>query len=97
MGQSIKIITETEFNELHSKLDMILEEVKAGNGKSKESKTGDWITEKEAQDLLGRSTGTLWRMRKDGKLTSSKLNGKTYYSLKSIYKLLDKNKKNAYR
>jgi len=52
----------------------------------------DWITEKDTQKLLGKKTTTLYNLRRQGKLVSTKNGNTTYYSMESIMKLLDDNK-----
>jgi hypothetical protein len=53
----------------------------------------DWIPEMEAQKLLGLKETSLWALRKRKQLVYSKIGSKTFYSLKSIEKLLSKNQK----
>lgn len=50
-----------------------------------------WLDEKSTQELLGLKTTTLWKLRKEGKLITSKIGAKTYYSVDSINILLEKN------
>lgn len=51
-----------------------------------------WITEIEAIQLSGLSRGTLFKMRKEGVVSSSTLSGKqNFYRLSDFKKLLDLN------
>jgi hypothetical protein len=51
-----------------------------------------WIPEKEMQTRSGLKTTTLWKLRTEGKLISSKIGKRTYYQLSSLLDLLEKNK-----
>ena len=51
----------------------------------------DWISELEAQKLLDLKETSMWSLRRRKKLVFSKIGSKTFYSLKSIEKLLEKN------
>lgn len=48
----------------------------------------DFITEKEAMELLGRKSTWFYNMRKSGVLTFRKLGSKVYYPVVEIQKLL---------
>lgn len=56
----------------------------------------DWLTEKEAQDLLNLKATSLWRLRTRGALAYTKSGNKTYYSYQSILDYLDMNKKSTF-
>lgn len=52
----------------------------------------DWITEKEAIEITSLSRGTLLKLRKSGKISSSTLSGKqNFYRLSDFKKLLELN------
>jgi DNA-binding transcriptional regulator PaaX len=51
-----------------------------------------WVSEKEMQSRSGLKTTTLWKLRNDGKLVSSKIGKRVYYKLSSFIELLEKNK-----
>lgn len=53
---------------------------------------GNYITEREAIIILGKKTTWFWKMRKSGKLSSTKIGGTNYYDKKDIILLLDNNK-----
>lgn len=78
---------------MNAKLDSILDAL----SNTKNDKVDGWLNERETKDLLGLKTTTLWQMRRDGKVTFTKVNGKTYYQQKSIDKLFENNKIEAYR
>lgn len=75
-----------EFNASIQELKTLLLEIK---GRARE--LTDWISEAEAQKLLDLKETSLWALRKRGKIVYSKIGSKTFYSLKSIEKLLTKN------
>src|SRR5215212_2648983 len=51
---------------------------------------GDYISEKEAKDLLGRKTTWFWKMRSSGRLAFSKVGNKTFYLRQDIINLINK-------
>ena len=51
-----------------------------------------WLSEKEMQARSGLKTTSLWKLRVDGKLVSSKIGKRTYYKLSSFLELLENNK-----
>lgn len=87
MGEFI-LIPQKQFEELSKKVDMLVELSKDAG---KVIKMNDWITETEAQKLLGLKETSMWALRKKKQIVYSKVGAKTFYSLKSIEKLLDKN------
>jgi hypothetical protein len=52
------------------------------------NQVGDYLTEVEAQKLLGRKATWFWSMRTKGLLPYSKVGNKVFYSKKDIEKLL---------
>ena len=55
-------------------------------------KVEDWINETDAMKISGLSRGTLLKLRKEGKLSSSTLSGKqNFYRISDFKKLLDLN------
>lgn len=54
---------------------------------------GDWLSEEQAQELLNLGTTSLWSLRKQKKLVTSKIGNRTYYSRESILELIEKNSK----
>lgn len=82
------LIPQKQFEDLTKKVDMLVELSKDAG---KVIKMNDWITEAEAQKLLGLKETSMWALRKKKQIVYSKVGAKTFYSLKSIEKLLDKN------
>ena len=82
------LIPQKKFDELNEKIERILQMC---NETRKSVKMEDWIPEKEAQRLLGLKDTSMWSLRKQRKVISSKIGAKTFYSLKSIERLLQKN------
>lgn len=82
------LIPQKKFDELSEKVEQLIQICKE-TGKS--IKMEDWISEQEAQKLLGLKETSLWSLRKMRKVVSSKIGAKTFYSLKSIERLLQKN------
>lgn len=58
---------------------------------------GDYISEKEAQQLLGKKTTWFWSMRTKGHLSYTKVGNKVFYNKKDLEKYLTENKKEAFR
>lgn len=91
----------TSGNELDGSLILVpqsfLDELKEQQGKiisllEKErpnSIPGDYILEKEAQDLLGRRTTWFWHMRNTGQLAYTKVGNRIFYAKADIQRLLD--------
>lgn len=80
------LIPQKQFTDLEEKVNKLLE-----ISSSKMAKMEDWISEKEAQALLGLKETSMWALRKRKQLVFSKIGSKTFYSLKSIERLLNKN------
>ncbi|MBP9068395.1 MAG: helix-turn-helix domain-containing protein [Bacteroidia bacterium] len=87
MGEFI-LIPQKKFEELEQKVDLLIQ---LGKEAGKVVKLNDWISEQEAQKLLGLKETSMWALRKKKRVVSSKIGGKIFYSLRSIEKLLDKN------
>lgn len=51
----------------------------------------DWVTQVEAEELLGCKRGKLWKLRREGKIDYAKLGKQTLYYLPSINKCLLQN------
>lgn len=82
------LIPQKKFDELNEKVDQLLQLYKSSGNSAKLT---DWIPEKEAQQLLGLKETSMWSLRKSRKIISSKIGSKTFYSLKSVERLLHKN------
>lgn len=55
----------------------------------------DWVNEPQTMQELNCKKSTLYYLRKNKKITSSKIGRKIFYSLSSINQLLNDNKTNA--
>jgi len=96
MDTSFKLISETDYHKLNSKLDRILAVFEEKNIRAQQP-LGKWMTEKEAQELTGKKQTTLWKMRNKGLLEFTKINNKVFYNRESIMALMEQNKRAAYR
>jgi hypothetical protein len=97
MEATFKLISETEYNRLNEKLDLILQNLSPQGPKLNSADLGKWITEKEAQDITGKKASTLWKMRTKGLLAFTKFNNKVFYDKESIMNLMDANRQDAFR
>ena len=94
--QNAIILLKTDFEALEGKIDLILSILKDAS-KDSFQHLDDWIPEKEVKKLLGLSTTSLWKLRKEGKLEFSKPNNSTvYYSKESIQNWIESRRKKAY-
>lgn len=59
------------------------------------NQVGDYLTEAEAQKVLGRKATWFWSMRTKGLLPYSKVGNKVFYSKRDIEKFLEDHKSNA--
>ncbi len=97
METTFKLISETEFNKLNEKLDLIIQNLSPQSPMPNGADLGKWITEKQAQDITGKKASTLWKMRTKGLLAFTKFNNKVFYDKDSIMNLMDANRKDAFR
>ena len=58
-------------------------------------KLNNWITEKQAMQLLDKKETWFWTMRNSGELAFSKVGGTVFYELADIEKLIARNKRSA--
>lgn len=96
MDTSFRLISETDYHNLNSKLDRLLAFIEE-KGLQTAQPLGKWMTEKEAQELTGKKVTTLWKMRNKGLLEFTKINNKVFYNRESIMALMEQNKRPAYR
>ncbi|MFW6046482.1 MAG: helix-turn-helix domain-containing protein [Candidatus Woesearchaeota archaeon] len=54
-----------------------------------------WLKNKDVEKIFGLSPTTLHRLRSNGKLPYTKLQGTIYYSIDDLNKLLENNKKDS--
>lgn len=79
-----------ELSRINSKLDR-LNNVVMGLPTTHNTNLGDWLTEEQAQELLGKRTTSLWGLRKTGQVKFSKIGGRIYYDRQSILDHLKSN------
>lgn len=96
MDTSFKLISETEYHNLNSKLDRLLAVIEEKDMRTQQP-LGKWMPEKEAQELTGKKQTTLWKMRNKGLLEFTRINNKVFYNRESIMALMEQNKRAAYR
>ena len=73
--------------QIMQKLDDLSAVVRGGSPQ----KLGDWVSEKDAQQLLGRKGTWFWHRRKNGELVFTKVGNKIMYSRESILNFLNQN------
>lgn len=96
-NKDIVILLKSDFTSLLTKVDLILSKIDKYNNNNFQY-LDDWITEKSVKKILGLSTTSLWKLRKEGKLEFSKPNNSAvYYSKDSILKWIESNKKAAFQ
>lgn len=97
MEAIFKLISETELNKLNEKLDLIIQNLSPQGPKPSGDNLGKWINEKQAQEMIGKKASALWKMRNQGLISFTKFNAKVFYDKESILKLMETNRKDAYR
>jgi hypothetical protein len=83
------LIPQKKFDDLNQKVDLLIDIISKSSGQT--VKMNDWISQQEAEKLLGLKETSMWTLRKTRKIAFSKIGAKTFYSLKSIERLLGKN------
>jgi hypothetical protein len=86
---SLFVTPKAFLDSLSEKVNKILTFLENSSGKDQ---VGDYITEPEAQKLLGRKTTWFWSLRKRGLLSFAKVGNKIFYSRRDIEKLLENHK-----
>lgn len=85
------LLPQSKLNEIENALEemrMLLKEYL-----SQPPRLTEWVSEQEAQKILGLKQTTLWYFRKTKKLSYSKVGNKTFYSVKSLERLVEKSAK----
>lgn len=72
-----------QFDEINSKLDLILEQRNDSKEKKKE-----WLSSNEVAELLGISRSTLWRYCKEQKLEHHRINRRLYFNAREVNQLI---------
>lgn len=86
------MVSQDDWQQLMTKVDTIATSL--GNNKTKLNPIGDYITEKEAKELLGRGTTWFWNKRKSKELNGRKSGNVWYYSVKEIQHFVENGKRN---
>lgn len=97
MDTIFKLISETEYNKLNEKLDLILQNLSPQGSKPNGHDLGKWINEKQAQEIIGKKASALLKMRNQGLISFTKFNSKVFYDKESILRLMESNRKEAFR
>lgn len=93
---NFNLIAESSLHEVNQKLDTILGLLGKPLNRTDQG-LGNWVSEKEAQELTGKRGTSLWHLRVKGFLTYTKINNRVFYDRESILSLLEKNKKESFR
>ena len=88
MKQMLSIVPDSFLEKLNEKQDQIIDLLKSSDKLSQ----NEFLTEKEARELLQKKTTWFWQMRKDGLLPFRKIGKSIYYSKKEINQLLENSK-----
>ena len=84
----LSIVPDSFLEKLNEKQDQIIDLLKSTDKLSQ----NEFLTEKEARELLQKKTTWFWQMRKDGLLPFRKIGKSIYYSKKEINQLLENSK-----
>lgn len=87
---SLLVTPKAFLDSLSEKVNKILEHIE---NSPERNQVGDYITEPEAQKLLGgRKTTWFWNLRTRGLLSFAKVGNKVFYSRRDIEALLERSK-----
>ncbi len=78
--------------EILSGIRQLLESSKVNHSEGLEG----YVSEKEAQDLLGRKATWFWSMRTKGLLSFAKVGNKVFYKVEDLEAFLDSHRKEAF-
>lgn len=90
MQQTFQLVPSEDLKKLFDEIAE-LKQIVLQRQEPKASKLVDWISQKEAQDLLGKKYTSLFKLRKDGSLIATTTRP-IFYSLESIQNYLNSNK-----
>ncbi len=85
--QVFLLVPQEEVEEIRNTLRDIKGQLLANKSKVKE--LGDYISEKEAQELLNRKTTWFWQKRKSGELSGKKAGNQWFYLKEEIIRFID--------
>jgi hypothetical protein len=83
--QQMLILPASEWENIKQDINFLKESLEKNNNQS----LGDWLNEKQTQQLLSRKSTSLWRLRQKGTIKAKKIAGSNYYSKKSIIDFLN--------
>jgi hypothetical protein len=84
---SIVLVSNYRLEEIERKQEEILTLLKGNSNQNLEKL--NYVTEKEAIQLIGKRATWFWQMRKSGKLKFTKVGAKVFYSLDELKSLLN--------
>jgi hypothetical protein len=90
---TLQVITKDDYDTLHSKLDALSKQLSV---KQKDPKEVIFDSQ-ELMQLLNISKSTLQKLRDDGHIGFSQINGKFYYRQFDINQMIEKNYKAPFR
>ena len=88
MKQMLSIVPDSFLEKLNEKQDQIINLLKTTEYVTQ----NEFLTEKEAREILHKKTTWFWQMRKNGVLPFRKIGKSIYYSKKEINQLLETSK-----
>jgi hypothetical protein len=97
LGQGEPVVLMAVPSEMLEQIIQKLDELSAVVRGGSSQKLGDWVSEKEAQQLLGRKATWFWQRRKNGELVFTKVGNKIMYSRESILTYLNQNTREEVR
>ena len=84
------IVPYEKLDELFNKVDMLTQNMKNTHSDSKG--LGDYISEKEAKELLQKGTTWFWNKRQSKELSAKKAGNTLYYKRSDILKFIENGK-----
>lgn len=85
------IVPYEKLDELFNKVDMLTQNMK--NTHSDTKGLGDYISEKEAKELLQKGTTWFWNKRQSRELSAKKAGNTLYYKRSDILKFIENGKR----
>lgn len=85
------IVPYEKLDELFNKVDMLTQNMK--NTHSDTKGLGDYISEKEAKELLQKGTTWFWNKRQSKELSAKKAGNTLYYKRSDILKFIENGKR----
>lgn len=88
MENTFIMIPEKEIKEIKESQSLILKKLNLIEG-NKKPEFDNYLTEKQASELIGKKTTWFWQMRTEGKLPYSKIGKKTFYKKEDLLNLVN--------